>query len=145
MTKQAQQNKLKQQNGLTTLEQNTIVDDSLLPPAEELAKLKELDPDIITWIKERTEKEQDARIRFNDARIDLVKKDVTETHSYNKRALSFALIVILSGMFFSVFLICQKLQTEGTIFAGATIVFAGISFVRASSNKKKEIHQNNKK
>jgi hypothetical protein len=74
----------------------------------------------------------------------LLKKDLNETHGYNKRALWFAFIIILSGMFFSAFLISQNLKTEGTIFAGATIAIAAISFVRASSNKKKENNQTKK-
>lgn len=38
-------------------EQHESYDDSMLPDASELDKLKALDPNIIDWIKERTAKE----------------------------------------------------------------------------------------
>lgn len=137
MAKQAQQNKLSHRNGVM-LEQNTVVDDSLLPPAEELAKLNEVSPGIVDWIKSRTEIEQDARIRFNDGRLGLAKKDVGATHRYNFLSLIFAFLIIVLGMLFSFYLIEQKLETTGTIFAGATIAISAVYFIKASKSSQQK-------
>lgn len=64
MSKSQQQTRGVSRRDGVAIEQNTIVDDSLLPSAEELEKLKQIDPSIIEWIMRRTEKEQDARIKF---------------------------------------------------------------------------------
>ena len=55
MAKKAEQNTLSDHRGLT-LEQRTVVDDNLLPPAEELAKLNDISKEILPWIMNRTEK-----------------------------------------------------------------------------------------
>ncbi|KAA6340212.1 hypothetical protein EZS27_011905 [termite gut metagenome] len=65
MVKQAHQNKVSNKKGDITLEQNTVYDDSLLPPADELIKLNTISEDIVSWVMKRTEIEQDARIDFN--------------------------------------------------------------------------------
>lgn len=83
MAKKAQQNMVKSNDGVS-FEQNTIYDDNLLPPAEELAKINEVSPEIIPWIMARTEKEQDARISFNKRRIHLAETDIKRTHFYSK-------------------------------------------------------------
>lgn len=46
MVKQVQQNKLSGNNERVDIEQNTIFDDSLLPSADELAKLNAVSKDI---------------------------------------------------------------------------------------------------
>ena len=55
----------------SSYEKHTSVDDSLLPDAIELEKLKILDPTIMDWIKERTAKEQDGRLYFNQKKIEI--------------------------------------------------------------------------
>lgn len=68
MAKQSHQNRLaKARNGEIMVEQNMAYDDSLLPNAEELQKLQEIDGAIVPWIMQRTEVEQNARIEFNKA------------------------------------------------------------------------------
>lgn len=114
------------------------MDDNLLPSADELSKLNQVSSEIIPWILKRTEIEQDARVEFNKARVELARKDLKSTHKYNFTALIFAFIVIISGMGFSFFLILQQMPTQGTIFAGATIALAAVSFIKASNNKSKK-------
>lgn len=134
MGKQAHQNKISGKNGLT-VEHNSVIEDNLLPAAEELAKLNAIDSSIITWIKERTAIEQDARIEFNKERIKLAGKDLNCVHVYNFMALVFAFIVLISAMFFSYALITKGMGVEGTCFAGGTIIIAAIFFIKASKNK----------
>ncbi len=135
MGKLARQERAHHNKGNTTVERNTIIDDNLLPPAEELARLQEIDPDAIQWIKERVKQEQDARIRFNDNRVELSKYDMTITRNQNMLALIFAFLIIVLGLVFSTYLIYSKLEIQGTIFAGATIVMAATMFLRHGKNQ----------
>jgi len=85
-------------------EQHVSVDDNILPDASELEKLKELDPDIISWLKERAEKEQDARIEFNKERTNIIKHTSRTTFRIDIYTITCALIVILPGCVFLLFL-----------------------------------------
>ena len=141
MTKVAKQNKAHiKNNSISTIEENTIVDDSMLPATDELIKLKEIDPTIIEWIKRRSEIEQDARIRFNDNRMSLAKKDLNSVFWINIICLFFAFIIIVLGILFSYVMIKNDMKIEGTIFAGTTIVIAASLFLRRgkATNKQKK-------
>ncbi len=122
----------------TQFEHHESFDDSLLPDANELAKLKELDPNIIDWIKERTSLEQDARHKFNDRRMTLVETATQKSISTDRLAMIFAFIIVMSGMGFSSFLIIKGLSTEGTVFAGATILGAALAFLNIGKGKDKK-------
>lgn len=52
MAKKAQQNKISQDSKGIKFEQQNIEDDSMLPAAEELAKLNAVDEKIVPWIME---------------------------------------------------------------------------------------------
>lgn len=134
MAKKAEQNKLKDERGLT-FEQNTIVDDNLLPSADELAKLNGISEDIIPWIMARTENEQDARIKFNEDRMRLSEKDLKFAHKYNMLALVMAFLIVLLFLSASFYLIISGKEVIGTIFAGGTIV--GIVSYFLNANRKK--------
>ncbi len=45
------------------------ISDDFLPSPEELSKYKELDPDIINWLKKRAEEEQKFRHRFQQKKL----------------------------------------------------------------------------
>lgn len=137
MAKKAEQNKVCDKSGLT-LEHNTIYDDNLLPSADELAKLNSVSDKIIPWIMERTEMEQNARIKFNEDRMDIAKKDFKHNHTYNFTALIMAFIIVLLFVSLSFYLILNGQETIGTIFAGSTIVLIVSYFLKASKNKKVE-------
>ena len=83
MSRKAEQNRVIHHDNKLAVEQTSIYDDSLLPPADELAKLKELDPDIINWVKKRTEIEQDARIKFNENKVKLMDKNMKQIFIQN--------------------------------------------------------------
>ncbi|WP_158991431.1 hypothetical protein [Mucilaginibacter sp. L196] len=103
-------------------EQSESYDDSLLPDANELAKLKELDPNIIEWIKERTAKEQDARISFNNRKMALIEGSTTKSFALDIITLIVVVIIILGGMAFSAYLISKDLKVEGTVFGGVVVI-----------------------
>lgn len=134
MAKKAEQNRVKDERGLT-FEQNTIVDDNLLPSADELAKLNNISEDIIPWIMARAEKEQDARIKFNEDRMNLSEKDLRFAHKYNMLALIMAFILVLLFLASSFYLIILGKEVIGTIFAGGTILGVVSYFLNARRRK----------
>lgn len=133
MAKKAEQNTLSNHRGLT-LEQRTVVDDNLLPPAEELAKLNDISKEILPWIMNRTEKEQDARISFNENRMRLTEKDLNFAHRYNMVALIMSFVIVILFLAASFYLIISGKEVLGTLFAGGTIV--GIISYFLNSKKK---------
>ena len=137
MSRKAEQNRVIQHDNKLAVEQTSIYDDSLLPPADELAKLKELDPDIINWVKKRTEIEQDARIKFNENKVKLMDKNMRQVFMHNMVCIFTSFIIILDGIACSFYFIYKGLNVEGTIFGGSTLVIASALFIRWR-NKNKE-------
>lgn len=121
-------------------EQQESIDDSILPEASELAKLKDIDAEVMPWIKERTAKEQDARIDFNNRKMGLVEKGQKMHFFADMTAMVLAFLIIMAGMAFSAFLIVEKQVVTGSIFAGATILFAANAFLnfRKQANNQQE-------
>lgn len=112
-----------------TFEHQESIDDSLLPDASELARLQELDPDIVSWIKDRTAREQDARHSFNDRRMGLLEVGQKRTYRLDVITVVFAFLIIMAGIGFSAFLIYFGQSVVGTIFAGGTLIFAASAFL----------------
>ena len=105
------------------------IDDSLLPDSQELTKLKELDPNIMDWIKERASKEQDARLEFDRRKISLLENNSKRSHYVDFFTISCAFLIILACMVFSYFLLEKGQSITSTIFAGITIILAANSFL----------------
>jgi uncharacterized membrane protein len=116
-----------------TLEQQVAIDDSLLPSAIELEKLKEIDPSIIQWIMKRAEIEQDARIEFNRNQNEFVKYNLHKSHKFNLIAIIFSFILFLVILGLSAFFIIKELPVAGTIFGGTAIIAAITFFIKAAS------------
>ena len=108
------------------IQQHTIYDDNLLPSAEELAKLKEVDKSIIQWILSRTEKEQDSRIEYNKNTLEIVKDElvIKEKAMWIAFALSIS-VILLSGVF-----VFFGMDIAGTIFGGIGLIIIIQSFLR---------------
>lgn len=121
-----------------TFEQRTIVDDNLLPSADELARLNEVSKDIIPWIMARTEKEQDARIKFNEDRMRLSENDLNFAHRYNMTALIMAFLIVIAFLSASFYLIISGKELIGSIFAGGTIVGIVSYFLNSNNRRKKQ-------
>jgi len=143
MAKQTRQLQVKGVDGVRgkghSYEHHESYDDSLLPDAAELSKLKELDPTIIDWIKLRAEKEQDNRLEFNSKKISLIEKNTQRGFRIDVYTVTCALVVILSGMGLSCFLIHSGQVVVGSVFAGGTIILAANSFLnfrKVKENKK---------
>lgn len=136
MAKQAQRQQVALNDGKMVVEQNTILDDSLLPSADELSKLNAVSPNILPWIMERTAIEQDARIKFNQDRIRLAKGEQNSTFTYNLIALILAFVIVLAFIASSLYLIIKGYSTAGTLFMGATLVSIIAYFLKSKNEKK---------
>lgn len=140
MGRKAEQNRLIHQGESVAVEQTSVYDDNLLPSADELSKLQQLDPDCINWIKKRTEIEQDARIKFNNDKVELMRKDMNLVAFQNILCIIVAFIIIMSGLICSAYFVYKDLKIEGSVFGGSTLVFAGLIFLkyRKKGNTNKE-------
>lgn len=128
MAKLQHSNKLaKNQRGDSIVEQNVSIDDSLLPNAAELERLKDIDPSIVTWIMARAEQEQNARHAWNRAQSEIMTSDVKKIHRFNFTAIILAFILFLTIVGASVFFIVKGLNVQGTIF-GSTAIITGVVF-----------------
>lgn len=106
----------------SSFEQTESYDDSLLPDAGELARLKELDPEIIPWIKGRTEIEQDARLDFNSRKLKIVEDNTKRSYIFDNRVLLCVFIIVIASGFFSYFLLEKGFTVGGSVFAGGTLL-----------------------
>lgn len=139
MAKLQHNNKLaRNQRGEAIVEQNVSIDDSLLPNAIELEKLKEIDPSIVPWITARAEQEQNARLAWNKAQSDMMGSDIKNIHCFNFTALILAFILFIAIVGASVFFILKGLNVQGTIFGGTAIITGVVFFLQV-------IHRNRDK
>lgn len=136
MGKKAEQNRISSGQDGVMLEHRAIYDDSLLPSAEELAKLKEIDPDIISWIKKRTEIEQDARIDFNKDRLRLASKDTGLSASVTITALILATVIILAIFTLSFILVYNGYEIAGTVLGTVDLAALILAFSKIKSSKR---------
>ena len=130
MGKKAEQNRVVHKEDGVAVEQTSIYDDSLLPSAEELAKLQSIDPTCVDWIKKRTEIEQDARIKFNMSKIHLMSKDMNHIFIQNILSIVAAFFIILSIIGCAAYFVYNGLSVEGTIFGSVSVILAASIFIR---------------
>ncbi len=105
-----------------------IFDDSLLPDATEIQKLSAIDPDIIQWLKERAEKEQEFRHNAFFGRMKMVSKSEKGSRWIN-----------YLGMYLSYVLITGGNEILGSIFSGAMLIaIASIFMSKVKSNNKED-------
>lgn len=140
MAKQTRSNKqirVQSQQGSGFQHENTeVFDDNLLPDAAEITALSQIDPNIITWLKERAEKEQDFRHEIFKRRTEILESDVVGTQKLNMRGMTYAFVIIMSGMAFSAFLIYLGHLLTGSIFSGLTILYAAALFYKRKTQDK---------
>jgi uncharacterized membrane protein len=138
MAKQTQQNRLAKNNrNELMLEQSTTYDDSFLPAASEMEKLKEIDPNIIQWILSRAEMEQNARIEYNREIIDINRFNLKKEHRFNTTALFLAFVLFIFALGISAFFVIRGFEVQGTIFGGSALIMGVVFFISAAYNKKR--------
>lgn len=130
-----EQNKITQDESGVSLEHHEAYDDALLPSAEELSKLKSIDPSIVPWIMKRTEAEQEARIKFNHRRMDLAHKEVNLSALMTFLGLFFAAVVIVGVFYLAYLLISSGYQLAGTIFGSIDLAALILAMAKLSGRK----------
>ena len=106
-----------------------IVDDNLLPDADEISKLSKIDPEIMQWLKERAEKEQEFRQKAFMERLELVKKNERGSRWINYAGLLFSFLLLGGGMYSSYLLIMAGHTLVGTLFSGVVLITVASMFL----------------
>lgn len=131
-----------QQGGrLATYEHQENYEENLLPDAVELSKLKEVDPNLVTWLVGRIEKEQDARLSFNERQVSLLEKETSRSFWVTRLQLWLAFGAMSLGMGLSAFMLYLKLEIAGTIFAGVSLIATINAFLNFKKNKDSDSSQ----
>lgn len=99
-----------------------VFDDNLLPDAAEIEKLYAIDPNILDWLKQSADKEQDFRHNAFRVKTELVRNTERGTRRVNTMGLVFSFILTLAAMAFSAFLIYCDHEVLGSIFGGGVIL-----------------------
>lgn len=120
-----------------------IFDDNLLPDAREIKALVELDPDIVQWLKQRAEKEQDFRHKSYTNRVKLVAKTEKGLRWINYLGLFFSFLLLGGGMYLSYTLIINEHEVLGSIFTGSVLIaIASIFMSKVKSNNNERTPRN---
>lgn len=141
MTKVARQDKAHaDSHGKPVLyEQNTMIDDTVIPNAEELAKLKEVDESLVNWVTSRCEQEQNFRQEFYREQIGLAKRELRGNISLNWACIIVAFILIAGAMAASVYLLLNGINVAGSLFAGGTAIAVIVAFAKLLPNRNNNI------
>ena len=119
-----------------------VFDDHLLPDASEIKKLSELDPNIIQWLKERAEKEQDFRHKTFNSKVKLVSKTERGLRWVNYLGLLCSFVLLGGGMFLSYTLITDEHEILGSVFSGVMLIsIASIFMSKVKSNNNEKTSQ----
>ena len=110
-------------------EHTEVFDDNLLPDAMEIAKLHQIDPTILDWLKCRAEKEQEFRHTTFSTRAKIIDKNEANNRALNIIGIICAFLIFGGGMAFSCFLIEKGCTVTGTIFTGFTLLAASSLFI----------------
>jgi uncharacterized membrane protein len=139
MTKVAKQNKAHaDSSGKPVLyEQNMMIDDTIIPNAEELAKLKDVDPSLVQWVTSRCEQEQNFRHDFSRSQIGLAKKELNGNISLHWACLIMVFLLILGALGASVYMLIVGINVAGSIFAGGTVIGIIIAFSKLLPSRNK--------
>ncbi len=100
------------------------IDDNLLPDAAEVKELHTMDPDILTWLKSRAEKEQDFRHSAYTTRLGHIERQNRREHNTGRFGV-FLYFLLVSGMItVSYFLLKEGHKVQGSVLGGASVVVA---------------------
>jgi uncharacterized membrane protein len=114
------------------LEQTYTVDDNCLPSAQELAAYKTIDPKIVDYLINASEKEQEHRHEMDNEKLTMVKNAEKRAVRMNWWGMFFAFSVIVVMIIFAGYaLSLNQPWFAGVISAGALVSVASI-FIRRS-------------
>jgi len=111
------------------------IDDYLLPSAEEIEKYKEVDSELLAFIKKTAEKEQQFRHNYNNLGIKLSFREQLLQHGLNYLGLFFGFCIAILGIWFSRELLLREMKLEGTLFGGAVLTYLAYLFINIVSKR----------
>jgi uncharacterized membrane protein len=111
-------------------------DDSFFPPAEELAKLHEIDPEITRFIRESATREQAHRHKMQKDGMTLSKREQRLSYGLNYCGVIGFLMLCGYLLYLAYQLIMNDKDTLGSLFAVGTISAIGIVLFRFFKNNK---------
>ena len=126
---QKKQQVVKNQQGQGLLIEE-ILDDNLLPDATEIEKLHRIDNNILEWLKQTAEKEQEFRHQALTKKLQIAEDSEKGLRRISQLGIIFSFIIVVLGMFFSGFLIYIGQTIIGTIFAGGIILSIVSAFLK---------------
>ena len=126
MSKNRKEIRVAQNKDVARLEHTEVFDDNMLPDASEIEKLTVLDPNILEWLKQRAEKEQDHRHQSLDKRISLTDNHNKRDHNTTRIALIIYFVLVTGCLFASYELLTHDKNLVGSIFGGVSVIM-GIS------------------
>ncbi len=110
-------------------------DDNLLPDASEITKLYQIDPNIMDWLKDRAEREQEFRHKTFETKLEIASKTERGLQGINYLGLILSFVLLLAGMYLSYTLIVNKREVLGSVFSGVMLVaIASIYMSKVRSN-----------
>jgi len=109
---------------MARVEHTEVHDDNLLPDAAEIAKLKEIDPDILTWLKATAEKEQNFRHKAFFERTSIVDNHNSRGHNTARYGLTIYFLLVAGAGVASFILLRDGHNVQGSIFGGAAGLLA---------------------
>lgn len=136
MSSQKRLIKATNQENQQSLEHTEVFEDSLLPNASEIERLTKIDPNIIAWLKERAEKEQDFRhSAFMDQSIKMESLYRRE-HNTTRYGLTIYFVLVSFCIGASYFLLKEGHNVQGSLFGGAVVILALAVLVGRNIRKK---------
>jgi uncharacterized membrane protein len=107
---------------------------SPLPPAEEMEKYKNVDPEIPKTIIKQWEKQ-------TDHRQDLEKSVINNDILISRMGLLFAFLIGISGIVGGVVIALSGHEVAGSIFSGVSLVSLVSTFIYGTNKKNKQIEK----
>lgn len=105
------------------------IDDELLPDSHELKRYSEINPDVVTFIMERTQVEQDHRHKIRALQSAEAAKNNLRGYRVTMHGMYIGGIIIVVVLFFAYNLIMAGHHIVGGIFGGTSVLSAIILFV----------------
>lgn len=139
MAKKGEQRQIRQNGKDLDVIHTSVVDDYPLPTAEELSKLKEIDPKIVSFIMERATIEQQARLDYNNRSLAYAGEEMRHHHRSDYLKVVLAFILCIAFLIGSFYLIILGHTLAGSVFGGTCLIaivgmFLGKSKVVAHSD-----------
>lgn len=116
--------------------------DNLLPEASEIEHLQRLDPNIMEWLKQTAQKEQEFRHESYKSRLEIIKTSSKGDRQVNRLGLLFSFLIVVLGMLFSAFLIDKQHEILGSIFAGG-LILSIVSLFLSKVKQQNDTEKNN--